>query len=215
MSFISNNEGASDMTNEEKLAVLNSMEIIETDSDGETLFYVLVDYNEENLDKLEQVVPDVEQYLADYGNPDGDKTAIEISNAAWNHAGANWFTGDAFVYKCDTADLTKIETLENEIERYKTALQTILDEGATECEGYETTIVKTAREALGISEKDYWEERGECGWCGTETNELSGPHLLDFVPGESMCRNCWEHDREMYLGSVGTDIGEFKARESE
>lgn len=50
----------------------------------------------------------------------------------------------------------------------------------------------------------------ECGWCGTETNELSGPHMMDFVPGEKMCRGCWNHDRETYLGSVGTDIGEFK-----
>ena len=44
----------------------------------------------------------------------------------------------------------------NTLNRYKTALEIILDEGAQECEGYETTIVKTAREALGISEKEYW-----------------------------------------------------------
>ena len=50
----------------------------------------------------------------------------------------------------------------------------------------------------------------ECGWCGTETTEFSGPHSFDYVPGEKMCRGCWEHDRDMYLGSLGTDIGEFK-----
>lgn len=60
-----------------------------------------------------------------------------------------------------------------------------------------------------------YENGGECGWCGEIATELSGPHLMDFVPGEKMCKKCWEHDREMYLGSVGTDIGEFKPRGSE
>ena len=35
--------------------------------------------------------------------------------------------------------------------------------------------------------------------------------MFDFVPGEKMCRNCWEHDRKTYLGSYGEDIGEFEA----
>ncbi|MFJ8102811.1 hypothetical protein [Lysinibacillus sp. NPDC096212] len=67
-----------------------------------------------------------------------------------------------------------------------------------------------------LANNGHWdgEVLGECGWCGTETHELSGPHLLDFVPGESMCRSCWDFDRESYLGSLGTDIGEFKPRGS-
>lgn len=102
----------------------------------------------------------------------------------------------------------------NTIDRYEQALNKILEEAMPECEGWETTIVKTAREALGISKEEYWEydEPNECNWCDTETNELSGPHLLDFAPGASMCRSCWEHDRESYLGSLGTDIGEFQPR---
>jgi len=36
----------------------------------------------------------------------------------------------------------------------------------------------------------------ECDWCGEPATEL--------------CRNCWEHDRDVYKGSYGEDIGEFK-----
>ena len=50
---------------------------------------------------------------------------------------------------------------------------------------------------------------GECGWCGETASELSHPHMFDPVLGEKMCRNCWEHDREVYLGSYGEDIGDF------
>ncbi|MGD6864270.1 MULTISPECIES: hypothetical protein [Bacillus cereus group] len=60
-----------------------------------------------------------------------------------------------------------------------------------------------------------YENGGECGWCGEVRKELRGPHLLDFVPGEKMCRNCWETDRENYLGAVGEDIGPFDKEENQ
>ncbi|MBE0335096.1 hypothetical protein E0698_01045 [Paenibacillus sp. 23TSA30-6] len=51
---------------------------------------------------------------------------------------------------------------------------------------------------------------GECDWCGEISSELTGPHMHDFAPGKRMCRNCWNHDREVYKGSCGDDIGEFE-----
>lgn len=54
-----------------------------------------------------------------------------------------------------------------------------------------------------------YENGGECGWCDNVSKELRDPHLFDFAPGKKMCRNCWDHDREMYLGSYGEDIGPF------
>lgn len=57
-----------------------------------------------------------------------------------------------------------------------------------------------------------YENGGECGWCGEISSELSSPHIFDFTPGEKMCRNCWNHDREMYKGSTGEDIGEFVSK---
>ncbi|MED4377958.1 hypothetical protein P9274_20080 [Schinkia azotoformans] len=56
---------------------------------------------------------------------------------------------------------------------------------------------------------DEYENGGECGWCGEVKKELRSPHLLDFVQGEKMCRDCWEMDRETYKGSLGEDIGPF------
>lgn len=54
-----------------------------------------------------------------------------------------------------------------------------------------------------------YENGGECGWCGRVAKELSYPHMMDFAPGQKMCRGCWSVDRETYLGSMGEDIGEF------
>lgn len=51
----------------------------------------------------------------------------------------------------------------------------------------------------------------ECDWCGELATELSYPHMFDPAIGKRMCCNCWEHDREVYKGSYGEDIGEFKA----
>ncbi|WP_432702453.1 hypothetical protein [Lysinibacillus sphaericus] len=84
------------LSSEEKVELLNSMEIIETDGDGETLFYVLVDYNEENLEALTKIVPNLEQYLKDFGDVDNDKSAIEISMAAWEYTEAKWYRGGKF-----------------------------------------------------------------------------------------------------------------------
>ena len=51
---------------------------------------------------------------------------------------------------------------------------------------------------------------GECDWCGEIVPELSRPHMHDFVPEKRMCKGCWDHDREVYKGSYGDDIGEFE-----
>lgn len=54
-----------------------------------------------------------------------------------------------------------------------------------------------------------YENGGECGWCGDIKSELREPHLLDYVSGEKICRECWEMDRTNYLGALGEDIGPF------
>jgi hypothetical protein len=50
----------------------------------------------------------------------------------------------------------------------------------------------------------------ECDWCGEDADELSHPHMFDMAIGKKMCQHCWNHDREVYKGSYGEDIGEFK-----
>src|SRR5690606_19528502 len=50
----------------------------------------------------------------------------------------------------------------------------------------------------------------ECDWCGEPSEEFDYPHVFDMVPGKYMCRGCWDHDREVYKGSYGEDIREFK-----
>ncbi|AJS61526.1 hypothetical protein UB51_12940 [Paenibacillus sp. IHBB 10380] len=51
---------------------------------------------------------------------------------------------------------------------------------------------------------------GVCDWCGEIVAELSRPHFHDFAPGKWMCQGCWDHDREVYKGSYGDDIGKFE-----
>lgn len=53
---------------------------------------------------------------------------------------------------------------------------------------------------------------GECDWCDEIVSELCGPHMFDPAVGKSMCKHCWDHDREVYKGSYGEDIGEFVKR---
>lgn len=54
-----------------------------------------------------------------------------------------------------------------------------------------------------------YENGGECGWCGEIAKKLRPSHMFDFAPGKKMCRGCWNHDRGVYLGSYGEDIGPF------
>ncbi|MFE4712620.1 MULTISPECIES: hypothetical protein [unclassified Paenibacillus] len=56
-------------------------------------------------------------------------------------------------------------------------------------------------------------EFAKCDWCDADVKdetELSHPHMFDPAIDHRMCRNCWDHDREVYKGSYGEDIGEFK-----
>lgn len=50
----------------------------------------------------------------------------------------------------------------------------------------------------------------DCDWCGEPAEELSHPHMFDPAISKKMCRGCWDHDRDVYKGSYGEDIGEFK-----
>lgn len=85
------------MTNQDKLDILNSMEIIDEDCGGGELVYVHVEYNNENLEKLSKVVPDVSEYLKNVGDPDGTKEDIDIVLAAFEHANADYYHKGKFV----------------------------------------------------------------------------------------------------------------------
>ncbi|WP_254438272.1 hypothetical protein [Paenibacillus sp. DCT19] len=58
--------------------------------------------------------------------------------------------------------------------------------------------------------KAEYKSGGKCDWCGEVVAELSHPHFNDFAIGKKMCRTCWDHDRDVYKGSCGDDIGDFK-----
>lgn len=57
--------------------------------------------------------------------------------------------------------------------------------------------------------KSTYQNGGKCGWCDDIVTELSQPHIYDRAYGKKMCRGCWNHDREVYKGTYGDDIGEF------
>lgn len=70
--------------------------------------------------------------------------------------------------------------------------------------------VELSKEQLNLIDAAY-KNGGKCNWCDNVVSELSHPHFYDFAVGKKMCRHCWDHDREVYKGSYGEDIGEFVA----
>lgn len=104
------------MTSTEKLAVINSMRIVDADISNGELVYAIVDYTEENIQKLATVVPDVDEYIRTVGDPDGTKESIDISTAAFFNAGADCYVKGKFRNdSIDYAKLDAIEKVENEL----------------------------------------------------------------------------------------------------
>jgi len=117
------------MTSLEKLDILNGMEIIDEDGRGNELVYVHVEYNDENIEKISKVVPDVNEYLKNVGDPDGTKDCIDISIAAFQYADADYYHQGKFViftkeqilemYECEKS---KRIIAENELKNHKTMI---------------------------------------------------------------------------------------------
>lgn len=85
------------MTNQDKLDILNSMEIIDEDGRGSEIIYVNVNYSDENIEKISKIVPDINEYLKSVGDPDGTKDGIDISTAAFQYAEADYYYKGKFV----------------------------------------------------------------------------------------------------------------------
>ncbi len=85
------------MTNQDKLDILNSMEIIDEDGRGSEIIYVNVNYSDENIEKISKIVPDINEYLKSVGDPDGTKDGIDISIAAFQYAEADYYYKGKFV----------------------------------------------------------------------------------------------------------------------
>lgn len=77
---------------------------------------------------------------------------------------------------------------------------------------HHVTCVRCGKDYIVVTHYKFegFEVGKECDWCGEIANELSHPHMFDPALGKGMCRGCWDHDREVYKGSYGEDIGEFK-----
>ncbi|MFD2172402.1 hypothetical protein [Tumebacillus lipolyticus] len=67
--------------------------------------------------------------------------------------------------------------------------------------------VELTEHQLAVIHAEY-RNGGQCGWCDEVVSKLRDPHMFDPAPGK-MCKHCWNHDRQMYLGSNGVDIGPF------
>lgn len=109
------------MTDKEKLSVINGMTIVDADISGGEVVYVLVDYNEENIQKLSQVVPDVEEYIKNNGDPDRTKETIDISTAAFFHVGADYYAKGRFFIQGEISpkDLEELSKLRIKRAKYK------------------------------------------------------------------------------------------------
>lgn len=81
------------------LEIINSIEIDEVDSDGETMLYVNVEDNEENREKIRSL-----GYSDDEINnfkPYDDEPVIDLGFFVWDYA--NWFNGENFIIRSETA----------------------------------------------------------------------------------------------------------------
>lgn len=89
------------LTKEEKLEIINSMKFEDTDGDGECLYYVFVDDNEENREKLSKIVPNVEAFIVEHASDneihEGESGQFDIQMAAWDYTYADYFDGKQFV----------------------------------------------------------------------------------------------------------------------
>lgn len=86
-------------------------------------------------------------------------------------------------------------------------LKSVLVSAKWACDDALSTLSKEQQEPEIV-----WDEEpvGEsCDWCGEPAKELSHPHIFDMAVGNRMCEGCWNHDRDVYKGSYGEDIGPF------
>lgn len=85
----------------DKLALLNSLEVVDVDGDGESLYYAIVENSPEARAVLKEIgVPDVDLYLKTYGKEIYETdTEFDISYAAFEYTEANYFDGEKFIVK--------------------------------------------------------------------------------------------------------------------
>lgn len=87
------------LTSFEKLDLINTMPIIDEDGDRECLFYATVAHNEENLNKLAQIVPNIQAYLKAKSNliEGVEGKEFDISTAAFEFTPAKFLHNGKFV----------------------------------------------------------------------------------------------------------------------
>lgn len=83
------------MQKQQALEILNSMPIIDTDSDGEAMIYIYVENSVENSGKIKSLgysEKDVVDALYDYNE---NLDVIDLNHFAWDFA--EWFDGKKFL----------------------------------------------------------------------------------------------------------------------
>ena len=73
------------------LPLINSLEIVDKDADGEILYYALIEGTEENKEVLRQAGVT----LQEIENSTGDEGQIDLTHFVWKFA--KWFNGEKFV----------------------------------------------------------------------------------------------------------------------
>lgn len=86
------------MTNVEKLALINSLEIIDSDGDGDALCYVMVENSPESRKVLREIgVTNVDKYIRKYGLEIYETdTEFDLVPAVNDYTNADWFDGEKF-----------------------------------------------------------------------------------------------------------------------
>lgn len=83
------------MEKQKAIEVLNSMEIVESESDDDIMIFIYVDNSAENREKLMSL--GVSEYDVNMGTNDhkGENDVLDLSHFAWSFA--QWFDGERFL----------------------------------------------------------------------------------------------------------------------
>ncbi|MFP7199714.1 hypothetical protein SFC08_01955 [Lysinibacillus halotolerans] len=85
------------MDKQKALEIINSIEIDEVDSDGETVLYVNVEDNEVNRGKIRSLGYSDKEI--DSFKPYDDEPIIDLGLFVWEYS--NWFDGEKFIIRDD------------------------------------------------------------------------------------------------------------------
>ncbi|MFB5192674.1 hypothetical protein [Alicyclobacillus fastidiosus] len=84
----------------DKLAILNSIQLFDWDGDGDGLYHAYAEITPELKDKLSNLITDVDSFI-EQNRSENDENLIDIQNAAWANAATHLSPAGVWIVKGD------------------------------------------------------------------------------------------------------------------